>query len=106
MTDHRRRRVAVVTGGGGGIGTAVALELARRDVAVVAMDPGTGLQGEPLGEPTAEQTARRITAEGGVARASSASVTDADAVRALFAEVTSEFGGLHHVVQYAGDLPV
>ena len=68
MTDPSRRRpAAVVTGGGGGIGTAVALELARRGIAVVAMDPGAGLQGEPLNEPTAEETARRIAAEGGVA---------------------------------------
>ena len=105
MTDRQRRRpAAVVTGGGGGIGTAVALELARRDVAVVAMDPGVGLQGEPLGEPTAEETARRITAEGGVARASTASVTDPGAVRALFAEVASEFGGLDIVVSTAGIL--
>ena len=105
MTDRQRRRpAAVVTGGGGGIGTAVALELARRDVAVVAMDPGVGLQGEPLGEPTAEQAARRITAEGGVARASSASVTDPGAVRALFAEVAGEFGGLDIVVSTAGIL--
>src|SRR2546429_2467551 len=103
MTDRQRRRpAAVVTGGGGGIGTAVALELARRDVAVVAMDPGVGLQGEPLGEPTAEETARRITAEGGVARASTASVTGAGAVRALFAEVVSEFGGLDLRVNTAG----
>jgi NAD(P)-dependent dehydrogenase (short-subunit alcohol dehydrogenase family) len=105
MTDRQRRRpAAVVTGGGGGIGTAVALELARRDVAVIAMDPGVGLQGEPLGEPTAGETARRITAEGGVARASSASVTDPDAVRALFAEVAGEFGGLDIVVNTAGIL--
>src|SRR5258705_128233 len=102
MTDRQRRRpAAVVTGGGGGIGTAVALELARRDVAVVAMDPGVGLQGEPLGEPTAEETARRITAEGGVAGASSASVTDPGAVRALFAEGAGEFGGLGTVVSTA-----
>jgi len=71
---------------------------------VVAMDPGVGLQGEPLGEPTAEETARRITAEGGVARASSASVTDPGAVRALFAEVAGEFGGLDIVVSTAGIL--
>jgi NAD(P)-dependent dehydrogenase (short-subunit alcohol dehydrogenase family) len=105
MTDRQRRRpAAVVTGGGGGIGTAVALELARRGVAVMAMDPGTGLQGEPLHEPSADETARRITAEGGVARASSASVTDPGAVRALFAEVTGEFSGLDIVVNTAGIL--
>jgi NAD(P)-dependent dehydrogenase (short-subunit alcohol dehydrogenase family) len=102
MTD--RRPAAVVTGGGGGIGTAVALELARRGIAVVAMDPGVGLQGEPLNEPTAAQTARRITAEGGVARASTASVTDRDAVRALFAGVVAEFGALDIVVNPAGIL--
>jgi len=102
MTD--RKPAAVVTGGGGGIGAAVALELARRGIAVVVMDPGVGLQGEPLNEPTAAQTARRITAEGGVARASTASVTDRDAVRALFAGVVAEFGALDIVVNPAGIL--
>ncbi|MGH3189691.1 MAG: SDR family NAD(P)-dependent oxidoreductase, partial [Streptosporangiaceae bacterium] len=105
MTDPSRRRpAAVVTGGGGGIGTAVALELARRGIAVVAMDPGAGLQGEPLNEPTAEQTARRIAAEGGIARASTASVTDRDAIRSLFAGVVGEFGSLDIVVNTAGIL--
>jgi NAD(P)-dependent dehydrogenase (short-subunit alcohol dehydrogenase family) len=102
MTE--RRPAAVVTGGGGGIGTAVALELARRGVAVVAMDPGVGVQGEPLNEPTAAQTAKRIAAEGGVARASTASVTDRGAVRSLFAEVIAEFGALDIVVNTAGIL--
>jgi NAD(P)-dependent dehydrogenase (short-subunit alcohol dehydrogenase family) len=99
-----RRPAAVVTGGGGGIGTEVALELARRGVAVVAMDPGVGVQGEPVSEPTAAETARRITAEGGVARASTASVTDRAAVRSLFAEVAAEFGALDIVVNTAGIL--
>ncbi len=94
----------MVTGGGGGIGTAVALELARRGVAVVAMDPGVGVQGEPLNEPTAAQTAERIAAEGGVARASSASVTDRAAVRSLFAGVVAEFGALDIAVNTAGIL--
>ena len=102
MTD--RRPAAVVTGGGGGIGTAVAVELARRGVAVVAMDPGVGVQGEPLNEPTAAQTAERIVAEGGVARASTASVTDRGAVRSLFADVIAEFGALDIVVNTAGIL--
>ena len=102
MTD--RRPAAVVTGGGGGIGTAVALELARRGIAVVAMDPGVGVQGEPLNEPTAAATARRIAAEGGVARASTASVTDRAAVRSLFAGVVAEFGALDIVVNTAGIL--
>lgn len=94
----------MVTGGGGGIGTAVALDLARQGVAVVAMDPGVGVQGEPLNEPTAAQTAELIAAEGGVARASSASVTDRAAVRSLFAGVVAEFGALDIVVNTAGIL--
>jgi NAD(P)-dependent dehydrogenase (short-subunit alcohol dehydrogenase family) len=102
MTD--RRLAAVVTGGGGGIGTEVALELARRGIAVVAMDPGVGLEGEPLNEPTAAETARRVMAEGGVARASTASVTDRAAVRSLFTEVAAEFGALDIVVNTAGIL--
>jgi NAD(P)-dependent dehydrogenase (short-subunit alcohol dehydrogenase family) len=99
-----RRRVAVVTGGGGGIGTAASLELARRGVVVIAMDPGVGVQGEPLHEETAAETVRRIEAEGGTARASTASVTDAEAVRALFADVVREFGALDIVVNTAGIL--
>src|SRR5579859_5700053 len=102
MTD--RRPAAVVTGGGGGIGTAVALELARRGVAVVAMDNGVSVQGEPVNEPTAARTAALIAAEGGVARASSASLTDRAAVRALFAGVVAEFGALDIVVNTAGIL--
>ena len=49
-----------------------------------------------------ETTAGRIVAAGGSARASSASVTDGDAVRALFAELAEELGGLDAVVNVAG----
>ena len=99
-----RMRAAVVTGGGGGIGTEVALELAARGAAVVAVDPGVGVQGEPLNEPTATETAQLIADKGGTARASTASVTDREAVRALFAEVSGEFGSLDIVVNTAGIL--
>src|SRR4029077_2878816 len=47
---------------------------------------------------------KRIAAEGGVARASTASVTDRGAVRSLFAEVIAEFGALDIVVNTAGIL--
>ncbi|MBO0728295.1 MAG: SDR family NAD(P)-dependent oxidoreductase, partial [Acidimicrobiaceae bacterium] len=95
-------QVAVVTGGGGGIGTQVALELARRGAVVVAMDPGDGVRGEPLHEPTAEATARCITDAGGTARASTASVTDPGKVAALFHDVADEFGSLDIVINTAG----
>ena len=99
-----RRRVAVVTGGGGGIGSQTCLELARQGVAVVAMDPGTGLEGEPLHEPTAEAVADKIRASGGVARSSDVSVTDRAAVRDLFRDVVAEFGSLDIVINTAGIL--
>lgn len=94
----------MVTGGGGGIGTEAALELARCGVAVVAMDPGVGVQGEPLGERSAAATADRIMAAGGTAIASTASVTDRAEVRALFRDVVDRFGGLDIVVNTAGIL--
>ena len=101
---HLGNRVVVVTGGGGGIGSAGALELARQGAVVVVLDPGVGVTGEPLGEPVAQETAERIRAEGGTARASTISVTDAEAVRALFSDVVDEFGSLDAVVNTAGVL--
>jgi NAD(P)-dependent dehydrogenase (short-subunit alcohol dehydrogenase family) len=99
-----RRRVAVVTGGGGGIGSEACFELARQGVAVIAMDPGVGLEGEPLHEPTAEAVADKIRASGGTARSCDASVTDRDAVRDLFRDVVDEFGALDIVINTAGIL--
>jgi NAD(P)-dependent dehydrogenase (short-subunit alcohol dehydrogenase family) len=97
-----RRQVAVVTGGGGGIGAAVAEELGRAGWFVVTLDPMVTLDGSAqLPEPT-ETTADRIVAAGGAARASFASVTDGEALRALFAELAEEHGGLDAVVNVAG----
>lgn len=98
----RRQQVAVVTGGGGGIGAAVAEELGRIGWFVVTVDPLVTLDGsEQLPQPE-ETTAGRIVAAGGAARASSASVTDADAVRGLFQELLEEHGGVDAVVNVAG----
>jgi len=100
--DGNRQRVAVVTGGGGGIGAAIAEALGRAGTFVVTMDPLVSLDGsEPLPTPQ-ETTVGRITAAGGSARASSVSVTDAEAVRRLFEELADEFGGLDAVVNVAG----
>jgi NAD(P)-dependent dehydrogenase (short-subunit alcohol dehydrogenase family) len=97
-----RQRVAVVTGGGGGIGAGIAEELGRDGWFVVTVDPLVTLDGsERLPEPE-ETTAGRIVAAGGSARASSASVTDAGAVRTLFTELVGEHGGLDAVVNVAG----
>ena len=97
-----RQRVAVVTGGGGGIGGAIAESLGRSGWFVVTVDPMVTLEGtEELPEPE-PTTAGRIVAAGGAARASSASVTDGAALRALFEELAAERGGLDAVVNVAG----
>jgi NAD(P)-dependent dehydrogenase (short-subunit alcohol dehydrogenase family) len=97
-----RQPVAVVTGGGAGIGAAIAEELGGRGWFVVTVDPLVTLDGSaPLPEPEAT-TAGRIVAAGGSARASSLSVTDGDAVRALFTELVDERGGLDAVINVAG----
>jgi NAD(P)-dependent dehydrogenase (short-subunit alcohol dehydrogenase family) len=97
-----RQRVAVVTGGGGGIGGAIAEDLGRTGWFVVTVDPMVTLEGtEELPEPETT-TAGRIVAAGGAARASSASVTDGEALRALFADLADEHGGLDAVVNVAG----
>jgi NAD(P)-dependent dehydrogenase (short-subunit alcohol dehydrogenase family) len=97
-----RQRVAVVTGGGGGIGGAIAESLGRTGWFVVTVDPMVTLEGtEELPEPETT-TAGRIVAAGGAARASSASVTDGEALRALFADLAAERGGLDAVVNVAG----
>jgi NAD(P)-dependent dehydrogenase (short-subunit alcohol dehydrogenase family) len=97
-----RQRVAVVTGGGGGIGGAIAEALGRSGWFVVTVDPMVTLEGtEELPEPETT-TVGRIVAAGGAARASSASVTDGEALRALFEELAAERGGLDAVVNVAG----
>ena len=100
MTE--RRRVAVVTGGGGGIGGAIAEALGRGGWFVVTVDPLVTLDGTAQLSDAGDTTAGRIVAAGGAAQASTASVTDGDAIRALFGELADEHGGLDAVVNVAG----
>jgi NAD(P)-dependent dehydrogenase (short-subunit alcohol dehydrogenase family) len=97
-----RQQVAVVTGGGGGIGAAIAEELGRGGWFVVTVDPLVTLDGSEQLPEQEETTAGRIVAAGGSARASGVSVTDGEAVRALFQELVDEHGGLDAVVNVAG----
>jgi NAD(P)-dependent dehydrogenase (short-subunit alcohol dehydrogenase family) len=97
-----RPRVGVVTGGGGGIGAAIAEEMGRSGWFVVTVDPLVTLDGTEQVPAPKETTADRIMAGGGSAMASSASVTDRDALEALFADLTKEHGPLDAVVNVAG----
>jgi NAD(P)-dependent dehydrogenase (short-subunit alcohol dehydrogenase family) len=98
----RERRVVVVTGGGGGIGGAIAEEVGRQGAFVVTLDPLVSLDGSEQLPAPEETTAGRIVAAGGAARTSSASVTDADAVRGLFEDLVAEHGRLDGVINVAG----
>ena len=97
-----RQKVAVVTGGGGGIGAAVAEQLGRDGWFVATVDPLVTLDGSATIPEPQETTAGRIIAAGGSARASSASVTDREALRDLFNELADEHGALDAVVNVAG----
>lgn len=97
-----RRRVVVVTGGGGGIGAAIAESIGRSGAFVVTVDPMVTIDGSERLPDTGETTAGRIVATGGLARASTVSVTDAAGVMTLFGELAEEFGGLDAVVNVAG----
>jgi NAD(P)-dependent dehydrogenase (short-subunit alcohol dehydrogenase family) len=97
-----RQQLCVVTGGGGGIGAAIAEQLGRNGWFVVTVDPLVTLDGTEALPVPEETTAGRIVAAGGSARASSASVTDGEALRHLFGELVDEHGGLDVVVNVAG----
>lgn len=98
----RAQRVVVVTGGGAGIGAAIAEELGRQGAYVVTMDPLVTVDGSERLVSSEPTTAQRIVRAGGSARASDASVADAEAVRALFKELVADFGALDAVVNVAG----
>ncbi len=97
-----RRQIAVVTGGGGGIGRAIAEELGRHGCFVVPVDPLVTLDGSEKLPTPEETTAGRIVAAGGSALDAAVSVTDAEALQALFRQLVEEHGGLDAVVNVAG----
>jgi len=83
-------RTAIVTGGGSGIGQAIAILFARNGARVAILDLA------------ADETIRRIAANGGTAKHLACDVTSQSAVDAAFADVASSYGPVDVLVNCAG----
>jgi NAD(P)-dependent dehydrogenase (short-subunit alcohol dehydrogenase family) len=104
MTELRfDGKVAVVTGAGRGLGRAYARLLARRGARVVVNDPGADLDGSGSDGRYARQVADEIVADGGDAVANFDSIATAEGGAAVVDQALSVFGGLHIIVNNAGN---
>jgi hypothetical protein len=95
MTDVAevfKNRNAIVTGGGMGLGRALCEELAREGATVVVAD----IKGD-----AAAQVARRITQNGGHARASQIDVSKQEDITGLIDKTATDFGRLDYIFNNA-----
>src|SRR5215210_2909820 len=95
-------RVAIVTGAGRGLGREHALLLASRGARVVVNDLGTDIEGTGSSSGPADEVVAEITAAGGKAAASTASVTTVDGAESIVRTALDAFGRLDIVVNNAG----
>lgn len=96
MTDHLslHGRVALVTGGSRGIGRAIALALAEAGAAVAV--------NYRRDRDAAEDLVKAITAEGGVAGAYQASVSEPAELEAMVPAITADLGPVDILISNAG----
>ena len=87
-------KLALVTGAGQGMGRAIALEMARRGAAAVAV--------ADRNEDSVAETARLIGEAGGKALALCCDLRERDQIAAMFDDVAAGFGGLDVLVNNAG----
>lgn len=97
-------RVAIITGAGGGLGREHALLLARLGARVIVNDLGSTVSGGGSSDSAARHVADEITAAGGEALPSTASVTDFDQVEQMVAVALERWGRVDILVNNAGIL--
>jgi NAD(P)-dependent dehydrogenase (short-subunit alcohol dehydrogenase family) len=97
MVDRLKDKVAVVTGSGQGIGSAIALALAKEGAKVVTNNRRQGTEGGD-----AETAARQITDMGGQAVPFFGSVSDFETAGKLIQTAIDNFGRLDILVNNAG----
>lgn len=94
MTSSTQQKVALVTGASRGIGAAIAKRLAH--------DGFTVMVNYARGAAEADAVVAEIEQAGGKAVSAQADVSDADAVRQMFARAEQAFGGIDVLVNNAG----
>jgi 3-oxoacyl-[acyl-carrier protein] reductase len=88
------KKVALITGAATGIGRAIAIRLAKDDIAVAV---------NFVGNPTpADEVVKEIQASGGTAKSFAADVSKVSEIVQLFVDVNNAFGGIDIVVANAG----
>ncbi|MEX1237767.1 MAG: SDR family NAD(P)-dependent oxidoreductase, partial [Pseudomonadales bacterium] len=100
MEDFKDK-VVIITGAGGGLGKAHALEFARRGARVVVNDLGSSADGSGASD-AADQVVDEIKAEGGVAIANKASVSDKAGAKSIVDDAVAEFGTVDILINNAG----
>ena len=102
MSDFKDK-VVVITGAGGGLGKAHALEFARRGAKVVVNDLGGSGDGTGSGD-MADSVVAEIEADGGIAIANKASVSDREGAKSIIDDAVAAFGTVDILINNAGIL--
>ena len=91
-----KNRVALVMSAGGGLGSAIALALAREGAMVAVSDQNSK---------ALEDTVSRIHAAGGIAHGFQADLADLESISAMVADVRSTFGDPGILINNSGGPP-